>query len=98
MALNISTTGSYILKKTISTEIINVIKKELNILPKITSDFAIEKNEPFDIFAETTDKLYIPKFYGLKKFKKVARPFRTLSRKHNSSLQRVLKIDSSFFH
>jgi len=71
MALNISTTGSYILKKSISTEVINLIKKELNILPKITSDFAIEKNEPFDIFAETTDKLYIPKFYGLKKFTKV---------------------------
>ena len=67
MSLYITTNGSYVLKKTIKDQL-EIIKKELNILPKITSDFAIEKNEPFDIFAETSDKLFIPKFYGLKKF------------------------------
>ena len=70
MSLYITTNGSYVLKISVKDQL-ETIKKELNILPKVTSDFAIEKNEPFDIFAETTDKLFIPKFYGLKKFTNV---------------------------
>ena len=67
-SLYISNNGSYILKNNFDQTELDTIKKELNILPKVTSDFQIEKNEPFDIFAETTDKLYIPRFYGTKKF------------------------------
>ncbi len=71
MSFYITNEGSYIMKKSFNDSQLDNIKKELNILPKVTNDFAIEKTEPFDIFAETTDKLYIPKFYGIKKFKDI---------------------------
>jgi superfamily II DNA or RNA helicase len=67
-SLYITNDGTYIMKNSFEIDELDILKKELNILPKVTNDFAIEKNEPFDIFLEGTDKLYIPKFYGLKKF------------------------------
>ena len=74
-SLYITNEGTYILKKYFNENEINIIKNELNILPKVTSDFQIEKNEPFDIFLETTEKIFIPKFYALKKFTDIRKLF-----------------------
>jgi superfamily II DNA or RNA helicase len=72
MALNITNDGSYILKKTLKESELENIKKELNIIPKVTVSYGPEtKVETFNIFAETNDKIYIPRCYGLKKFTKI---------------------------
>ena len=86
----ITNSGSYILKKSFNENELNIIKKELNILPRITNDFQIEKNEPFDIYAETTDKLFIPRFYGKNKFTEIQnsiKPSNLLEIKFNGELR-----------
>jgi len=89
-SLYITNDGTYIMKSSFEIDEIDILKKELNILPKVTNDFAIEKNEPFDIFLEGTDKLYIPKFYGLKKFdniKNTVKPNNPLNFTFNGDLR-----------
>jgi len=68
MSIHITNNGTYLNKKDFKPNELEIIKKELHIVPKATTDFGDPKDESFDIFAETTDKLYIPKFYALKKF------------------------------
>ncbi len=70
-SMYVTNNGTYILKNNFDNLEIDNIKKELNILPRVTNDFQIEKNEPFDIFAETTDKIYLPRHYGIKKFSNI---------------------------
>ena len=89
-SLYITNDGTYIMKNSFEIDELDILKKELNILPKVTNDFAIEKNEPFDIFLEGTDKLYIPKFYGLKKFdniKNTVKPNNPLNFTFNGDLR-----------
>jgi superfamily II DNA or RNA helicase len=89
-SLYITNNGTYILKKYFDENELNIIKKELNILPKITSDFQIEKNEPFDIFIETTEKIFIPRFYAMKKFTEIKNtviPQNTLDLKFKGELR-----------
>jgi superfamily II DNA or RNA helicase len=89
-SLYITNEGTYILKKYFNENEINIIKNELNILPKVTSDFQIEKNEPFDIFLETTEKIFIPRFYAIKKFtdiKNTVLPKNPLSLKFKGELR-----------
>jgi len=89
-SLYITNEGTYLLKKYFDENELDTIKKELNILPKITSDFQIEKNEPFDIFLETTEKIFIPKYYALKKFmdiKNTVLPKNPLSLKFKGELR-----------
>ena len=68
MSIYITNNGTYLNKKDFKESEIDVIKKELHIVPKATTDFGEPIDQTFDTFAETTDKLYIPKFYALKKF------------------------------
>jgi hypothetical protein len=68
MSVHITNNGTYILKKDFKESEIETIKKELHVVPKATTDFGEQIDESFDIFIDTTDKLYIPKFYALKKF------------------------------
>jgi hypothetical protein len=67
MSIHITNNGTYLNKKDFKTDELEIIKKELHIVPKATTDYGDQKDESFDTFAETTDKLYIPKFYALKK-------------------------------
>jgi len=68
MSVHITNNGTYILKKDFKESELETIKKELHIIPKSTSDYGEPIDQTFDTFAETTDKLYIPKFYAVKKF------------------------------
>ena len=68
MSIYITNNGTFILKKDFKESEIETIKNELHIIPKSTNDYGEPVDQTFDTFAETTDKLYIPKFYALKKF------------------------------
>jgi hypothetical protein len=63
MSIHITNNGTYILKKDFKESEIEVIKNELHVIPKATTDYGEPIDQTFDTFAETTDKLYIPKFY-----------------------------------
>ena len=61
--------GYVIRKKSINEKIINEAKSDLTVKPYINSDYgAVE--EPFKIYLENNNKLYVPKFYGIEKFGK----------------------------
>jgi superfamily II DNA or RNA helicase len=68
MQVYITNNGTYINKKDFKESELEVIKKELHIVPKSTADYGEPIDQTFDTFMETSDKLYIPKFYALKKF------------------------------
>jgi len=68
MSIYITNNGTYLNKKDFKESEINVIKNELHIIPKSTNDYGEPIDESFDTFAETSDKLYIPKFYAINKF------------------------------
>jgi superfamily II DNA or RNA helicase len=68
MSIYITNSGTYLKKKDFKESELNIIKKELHVVPKSTIDYGETIDESFDTFAETTDKLFIPKFYALKKF------------------------------
>ena len=72
MSLYITNDGTYLVKKNFKETQLEIIRKELNITPKVTADYGPDnKADPFNIYAETSDKLYIPRFYGVKKFKEI---------------------------
>ena len=60
----------YVVKKKIlkQSEILQ-IRSELTVKPNVFGDYAKEE-EPFKIFLENDNKLYLPKFYGIEKFGK----------------------------
>jgi superfamily II DNA or RNA helicase len=59
--------GYVIIKKNWDPSVLNQIKKELLIQPFQSGDYG-EPDEPFPIYSENTQKIYIPKYYGLEKF------------------------------
>jgi superfamily II DNA or RNA helicase len=59
--------GYVLIKKNWDPSILNQIKKELLIQPFQCGDYG-EPDEPFPIYSENTQKIYIPKYYGLEKF------------------------------
>ena len=60
----------YIIKKSIlSEDQLNKIRDDLTVKPNISNDFG-DQNEPFKVFLENEKKIYLPKFYAFKKFKK----------------------------
>lgn len=64
----LSTRGYNILKETVPLEQLNAIKKELTVSPYVPEDFAMNRPEPFKLFQESSSRIYLPKYYGLKKF------------------------------
>jgi len=60
----------YIIRKSYLTqEQINEVKRELTVKPFVQADYgAGDTNEPFPIYLENENKLYVPKFYGVEKF------------------------------
>lgn len=59
----------YILRKSkFSESIIENTKKELTIHPPYCPDYQADRPKPFKIYRENDNKLYIPRYYGIKKF------------------------------
>jgi superfamily II DNA or RNA helicase len=59
--------GYVLIKKYWDNNIIIQVKKELLVQPFISGDYG-ETEEPFPVYSENAQKLYIPKYYGLEKF------------------------------
>jgi len=59
--------GYVLIKKNWDPSVLNQIKKELLVQPFQCGDYG-EPDEPFPVFSENTQKIYIPKYYGLEKF------------------------------
>jgi len=61
--------GYIIYKSTIKEEELEKIKKELTVQPYVNQEYG-EPIKPFPIFLENSEKIYIPKDFGIKKFGK----------------------------
>jgi superfamily II DNA or RNA helicase len=70
MSKILSSRGYNVPKELLSDEKLKKIKEELTVSPYIPEDFAQNRPAPFKLFQESATKLYVPKFYGLKKFGK----------------------------
>ncbi len=63
--------GYILRKKFLTSEQLDEIKKELTVKPIVPTDFGGgESDGPFPIYLENENKIYVPKFYGQKKFGK----------------------------
>ena len=61
--------GYVLIKKKWSEDIIIDVKNELTVKPFISKEYA-DNTKPFKVYLENKEKLYIPKYYGIKKFGK----------------------------
>jgi superfamily II DNA or RNA helicase len=70
MTTKLSTNGYKIVKKDFNTKIIKEIKDELTVKPFNNFNKAQSNSDAgkFSVFLESPKKLYLPRFYGLKKF------------------------------
>ncbi len=68
--------GYIIRKNKFKDEEIEELKKDLHVKPNIQGDYGAEA-EPYDVFLENDNKIYIPKFYGIEKFGSVPTEFNT---------------------
>ncbi len=62
--------GYIIRKNKFKDEEIEELKKELHVKPNVHGDYGggADSAEPYDVFLENDNKIYIPKFYGIEKF------------------------------
>jgi superfamily II DNA or RNA helicase len=60
--------GYILRKKFFPKNVIEDIKSELTVKPNSPAEFGGTPEEPFPIYLENENKLYVPKFYGLKRF------------------------------
>ena len=67
MKINLNKRGFSILKEDLNKEDIVELKKELTVKPFINGDYGV-KPKSFPTFCESIKKLYIPRFYGQKKY------------------------------
>ena len=68
MTTKLSRNGYIIIKSNYTTKEIKEIKDELTAKPYTMDDFSNGKEVRFYLFLESPKKLYIPRFYGLKRF------------------------------
>jgi superfamily II DNA or RNA helicase len=67
----------YILRKNkFSEDEIKELKSDLHVKPNVMGDYGTDA-EPYDVFLENDNKIYIPKFYGIEKFGNVPVEFNT---------------------
>lgn len=59
--------GYVLIKKNFDEKILLDIKNELTVKPYISKDYA-DNSKPFKVYLENNQKLYIPKYFGIKKF------------------------------
>ena len=65
----LNSNGYGILKSEYDYKIINNIKKELTVSPKVSPSFSLNGNNVYyPIYQESEKRLYLPKYYGLQKF------------------------------
>ena len=62
--------GYGLLKSEFNYKILNEIKNELTVSPKTMNSFPTTNPIRYNIFTESSKKLYLPKYYGLQKFGK----------------------------
>ena len=66
----ISERGYGLLKSEFNYKIINQLKDELTVSPKTMGSFGMQNITKYNIYTESSKKLYLPKYYGLTKFGK----------------------------
>ena len=52
-----------------------VLKKDLQVNPHSFNDFQTKVEKSYSLFLESPTKLYLPRFYGIKKFRSIKRSF-----------------------
>lgn len=59
--------GYIIKKKNLKEDELQEMREELNVKPNVCADFGAQE-EPFKVYLESENKMYLPKFYGIEKF------------------------------
>jgi len=67
----ITRTGCRIDKKEINEDMLGELRKELTVTPNIDTDYEKDEDIKFPVFIENENFIFIPKFYGIKKFGKM---------------------------
>lgn len=87
----VSYNGYSILKSELTGQQLALIKKELTVKPMVVEGYGNDNPEPFYLFNETKNKIYIPRFFGQKKIGMPAKnrlfKGKTISKKFNGSLR-----------
>ena len=60
--------NGYKISKKIGTKIIKECKDDLTVQPYLVNDFGMKKDTKFSLYLESPKNLYLPRFYGQKKF------------------------------
>ena len=63
----LSRKGYTVIKDKLSEDLFNEIKEELTVKPFILNDYNVGQIKKFKLFEENKNKIYIPRFYGIKK-------------------------------
>lgn len=64
----LSSRGYNVLKDSLSNDDLIALKKELTVTPSVLQDYTQGKPSSFKVYQESSSRIYIPKYYGLKKF------------------------------
>jgi superfamily II DNA or RNA helicase len=64
----ISNRGYVIYKENITEKEIIDIRNELTVKPFVLKDYNVDSNIAFPVYLESNRKMYLPKFYGIKRF------------------------------
>ena len=64
----LSSRGYNVLKVYLSPDELETIKNELTVSPYVPEDYAQARPTPFKLYQESATRIYMPKYYGLKKF------------------------------
>ena len=62
----LSKRGYSIIKNNYTSQFLNELRRDMTVKPFVNSGYGVEAN-PFPVYAESKRKLYLPKFYGIKK-------------------------------
>jgi superfamily II DNA or RNA helicase len=64
----LSSRGYNVLKENLSLDELETMKSELTVAPFVPEDYAQVRPIPFKLYQESATRIYMPKYYGLKKF------------------------------
>jgi len=68
MITKITHKGYIVAKESVAPELLKEMRSDLTVKPNVNPDFAgAQSVEPYPIFQESSNRLYIPRFYGLQK-------------------------------